>query len=66
MLPHTVTLTNLDAKAIHHQILQLQQLQNQFMPDDSEEAQTLGQTLKILHAIEEGLRTQARATHHTH
>ncbi len=66
MLPHTVTLTHLDAKAIHQQIEQLQRMHDQLMPDDSIEAQTINDTLKVMHAIEEGLRAQARAEHTHH
>ncbi|NNM51116.1 MAG: hypothetical protein HKM02_02675 [Pseudomonadales bacterium] len=66
MLPHTVTLTNLDAKAIHQQLEQLQQMHDRLMPDDSIEAQTLNSTLKIMHALEEGLRASARQEHLHH
>ncbi len=66
MLPHTVTLTHLDAKAIHQQIEQLQKMHDELMPDDSIEAQTLKDTLKLMHVIEEGLRTQARSMHGAH
>lgn len=58
MLPHVVTLTNLDAKAIHHHILQLEALQDRL--SDTEDGDTVTETLKLLHAIEEGLRSEAR------
>ncbi len=66
MLPHTVTLTNLDAKAIHQQLEQLQQMHDRLLPDDSIEAQTLNATLKIMHALEDGLRASVRHEHVHH
>lgn len=64
LLPHTVTLHNLDAKALHQQILQLEALHADMMPDDSAEAKAVQDTVKLLHEIEESLREQGRAMHH--
>ncbi|MDF2446896.1 MAG: hypothetical protein K0S46_2132 [Moraxellaceae bacterium] len=63
MLPNTVVLRNIDPKSLHRQILQLEALQRELSPDDSREASTVGQTVKLLHLIEEELRRQARALH---
>lgn len=63
MLPNTVVLKNVDAKSIHQQIMQLEYMQRDMVPDDSVEAGTVRKTLKLLHDIEEELRRQARAMH---
>lgn len=63
LLPHTVTLKNLDAKSLHHQIVQLEALCAELAPDDIMEAQALNDTVKLLHEIEESLREQARMMH---
>lgn len=63
MLPNTVVLRNIDPKSLHRQILQLEALHRELSPDDSREASTVGQTVKLLHLIEEELRRQARALH---
>lgn len=62
-LPHTVTLHNLDAKNIHMQIQNLEEVHRHMAPDDSFEAVTLTSTLKLLHQIEEELRQEARTMH---
>jgi len=64
MLPHTVTLKNIDAKSLHQQIAQLEALHDEMVPDDSMEANTLKDTVKLLHEIEESLRAQGRMMHH--
>lgn len=64
MLPHTVTLHNIDAKNLHQQIRQLEEMRADMVPDDSMEANTLKDTVKLLHEIEESLRAQGRMMHH--
>lgn len=61
MLPNTVVLKNLDPKSLHQQILMLEAMQREMGPEDSREASTVQQTVKLLHMIEEELRRQARA-----
>lgn len=63
MLPNTVVLKNLDPKSLHRQILQLEALHRELSPEDRAEADTVQQTVKLLHMIEEELRRQARALH---
>lgn len=63
MLPNTVVLRNIDPKSLHRQILELEALHRELAPDDSLQANTVGQTVKLLHLIEEELRRQARAQH---
>lgn len=63
MLPNSVVLKNVDAKSIHQQIMQLEVMQRDMVPDDSVEAGTVRKTLKLLHEIEEELRRQARVMH---
>jgi hypothetical protein len=63
MLPNTVVLKNLDPKSLHRQILQLESLHRDMSTDDRAEADTVQQTVKLLHLIEEELRRQARALH---
>jgi hypothetical protein len=63
MLPNTVVLKNVDPKSLHRQILQLEAMYRDMAPDDSMEANTVQQTVKLLHMIEEELRRQARAMH---
>jgi hypothetical protein len=63
MLANTVVLKNIDPKSLHRQILQLEALQRELTPDDSMEAATVKQTVRLLHMIEEELRRQARALH---
>lgn len=64
MLANTVVLKNIDPKHLHQQILQLEAMQRDLAPEDSREADTVKQTLKLLHMIEEELRRQARALRH--
>lgn len=64
LLPHTVTLNNLDAKNLHRQIIQLEAMCADLDADDSAEASTLKDTVRLLHEIEESLREQGRAMHH--
>lgn len=61
MLSNTVVLKNIDPKSLHRQILQLEALQRDLRADDGAEASTVGQTVRLLHIIEEELRRQARA-----
>ena len=63
MLPNTVVLKNLDPKSLHKQILQLEAMQRDLSSEDRAEADTVEQTVKLLHMIEEELRRQARALH---
>lgn len=63
MLAHTVVLKNIDPKNLHQQILQLEAMQRDLAPDDSAQANSMRQTVKLLHMIEEELRRQARAQH---
>ncbi|MCD6060606.1 MAG: hypothetical protein K0R03_1513 [Moraxellaceae bacterium] len=63
MLPNTVVLKNLDPKSLHKQILQLEAMQRDLSSEDRAEADTVEQTVKLLHMIEEELRRQARAQH---
>lgn len=63
MLANTVVLKNLDPKSLHKQIIQLEAIQREMAPDDSIEASTVQQTVKLLHMIEEELRRQARMMH---
>ena len=61
MLPNTVVLKNLDPKNLHQRILQLEAMQREQLDDHN--ADTLRQTVKLLHMIEDELRRQARAQH---
>ncbi|MDQ8036444.1 MAG: hypothetical protein REI12_03420 [Pedobacter sp.] len=61
MLANTIVLKNIDPKSLHRQILQLESLHRDL--DDGSEADTVGQTVQLLHTIEEELRRQARAMH---
>lgn len=63
MLANTIVLKNIDPKSLHRQILQLESLHRELEEDDSHEADTIGQTVKLLHTIEEELRRQARIMH---
>lgn len=63
MLPYTVVLKDVDPKSLHRQITQLEAIQRDMMPDDLTEADTVMQTIKLLHNIEDELRRQARAQH---
>lgn len=63
MLAHTVVLKNLDPKNLHQQILQLEAMERDLAADDSLQANSVRQTVKLLHMIEEELRRQARAQH---
>lgn len=62
MLANTIVLRNVDPKSLHKQILQLEAMQREL--DDRGEADTVNQTVKLLHTIEEELRRQARTMHH--
>ena len=64
MYRYNVTLTNLDAKSLYRQISQLEALQDDMMLADSEEAEALKDTVRLLHEIEESLREQGRQQHH--
>ncbi|MGH8494421.1 MAG: hypothetical protein ACRERR_15140 [Moraxellaceae bacterium] len=63
MLANTIVLKNIDPKSLHRQILQLEALHREMASDDDNEADTVEQTVKLLHTIEEELRRQARAMH---
>lgn len=63
MLANTVVLKNLDPKSLHKQIIQLEAIQREMADDDSNEANTVQQTVKLLHMIEDELRRQARIMH---
>lgn len=63
MLSHTVVLKNIDPKRLHQQILQLEAMQRDLEADDSAQADSVRQTVQLLHLIEEELRRQARAMH---
>lgn len=64
MLAHTVVLKNLDPKTLHHQIVHLEAMQRDLADEDSMHADSVRQTVQLLHMIEEELRRQARALHH--
>lgn len=64
MYHYTVTLKNLEPKALHRQILHLESLQADLTAHDSAEAQALQSTVQLLHEIEESLREQGRMQHH--
>jgi hypothetical protein len=57
-------LTDVDPKTIHQQIMQLEHIHHDMLPDNSVEANTLAATLKLLHQIEEEIRHKARVEHH--
>ncbi|HET8729698.1 MAG TPA: hypothetical protein VFM34_01120 [Moraxellaceae bacterium] len=63
MLSHTIVLKNIDPKSLHQQILQLEAMQRDMAADASAQADSVRQTVKLLHVIEEELRRQARAMH---
>lgn len=63
MLSHTVVLKNIDPKSLHQQILQLEAMERELAADDTVQANSVRQTVKLLHMIEEELRRQARAMH---
>lgn len=59
----TIVLRNIDPKSLHQQILQLEAMQRDMLPEERHEADTIMQTVNLLHTIEEELRRQARAMH---
>lgn len=63
MLSHTVVLKNIDPKNLHQQIIQLEAMERDLATEDSVQANSVRQTVKLLHMIEEELRRQARALH---
>lgn len=63
MLAHTVVLKNLDPKSLHRQIVQLEAMHRDLADEDSMQADSVRQTVQLLHMIEEELRRQARAQH---
>lgn len=63
MLPYTVVLKNLDPKSLHRQIVQLEAMQRDLDEEDSVHADSVRQTVQLLHMIEEEMRRQARAQH---
>lgn len=60
----SITLTNVDPRTIHQQILQLEHIHRDLLAADSTEANTIASTLKLLHQIEEEVRHKARVEHH--
>ena len=58
----SITLTNVDPRTIHQQILQLEHIHRDLLAADSTEANTIASTLALLHQIEEEVR--ARVEHH--
>ncbi len=62
----TITINQIDLHSIHQQIQLLKELHSRMLPDDSEEAQTLLSTIKIMHALEEGMTAAVKQTavHH--
>ena len=60
----SIVLQDVDPKNIHQQIVQLEHVQHDMLPDDSVEANTVASTLKLLHGIEDELRHKARVEHH--
>lgn len=59
-----ITLRNVDPRALHQQILQVEGMLAHISPPDHPEAGTLRATLNLLHQIEETIRAQARFEHH--
>jgi hypothetical protein len=66
MYHYTVTLKNLEPKALHRQIMQLEALQADMLMAESDEAEALKHTVQLLHEIEESLREQGRLQHQHH
>lgn len=66
MYHYTVTLKNLEPRALHQQIMHLESLQADLTAHDSAEAIALKHTVQLLHEIEESLREQGRLQHHHH
>ncbi|HQV22065.1 MAG: hypothetical protein H6996_01590 [Moraxellaceae bacterium] len=58
-----VPLSPVDAKQIHQQILQLENLHRDMIAHDSVNANTVASTIKLLHHIEDELRQRARIEH---
>ncbi|MFO1391817.1 MAG: hypothetical protein U1E94_06365 [Agitococcus sp.] len=58
-----VPLSPVDAKQIHQQILQLENLHRDMIVHDSVNANTVASTIKLLHHIEDELRQRARIEH---
>lgn len=58
-----VTLRNVDGKAVHRQLEQLQAIYAGMMPDDSIEANQLRDTIRLLTEIEKQLTAKGVATH---
>lgn len=63
MLSHTVVLKNIDPKNLHQQIIQLEAMERDLATEDSVQANSVRQTVKLLQMIEEELRRQVRALH---
>lgn len=59
----TLDMTPIDAKHIHQQILQLESMHHDMLAHDSIHANTVANTLKLLHQIEDELRHRARVEH---
>lgn len=58
-----VPISPVDAKDIHQQILQLENLHLDMVVHDSVNANTVANTIKLLHHIEDELRQRARIEH---
>ncbi|MFZ5699196.1 MAG: hypothetical protein ACOY9J_10870 [Pseudomonadota bacterium] len=58
-----VTLHNLDGHAVHAQLEQLKAMLREMMPDDSVEANSLRDSIKLLAEIERQLQKQGVAIH---
>lgn len=63
MLPYTIVLRNLDPRSLHRQIVQLEAMQRDLDDEYSVHADSVRQTVQLLHMIEEEVRRQARALH---
>ncbi len=59
----TLDVSRVDAKEIHQQILQLEAMQHDMLDGDSVAANTVANTLKLFHRLENELRHQARVNH---
>ncbi len=59
----TVVLKGLELSAIRNQMNQIRNMQGNVMPDDSAEANTLRDTMKLLSQIEIELKRQSATKH---
>lgn len=63
MAMSTVVLKNLELGSIQNQLDQIRMMQRSVMPDDSIEANTLRDTMKLLSQIEIELKRQSETKH---